>query len=702
MAATQTSKSMNLAVLLLIVGLSGCCGVIFHAEIKTPTFGIDYDNNTFVMDGKPFRYISGSIHYSRVPYQYWDDRLHKMAAAGLNAIQTYIPWNIHETVQGQYDFEGQQDIVTFFKTAQKYNLAVILRPGPYICAEWEFGGLPAWLLKDPSIKVRTTDPVYLKAVMKWMEKLYSVISPLLYKNGGPIITVQIENEYGSYPACDYTYLEVLRDLAWKYLGTDVVLFSTDGDGDGYLKCGTINGVYATVDFGITYHPEKNFAIQRHKEPEGPLVNSEYYTGWLDHWGQNHSTVPTAAVAKSLDLMLALGANVNMYMFEGGTNFGFWNGANYPYHPVPTSYDYDAPLTEAGDITDKYMQLRNTIAKYNPGARMKIPPSTPKYAYGKVQMIFVETVVSYVDGTSKPLSSKYPVNMESMDHYYGFVLYAHELKETVTDARIDLSGARDRAYVMTMSGNTLSSVGVVERDSGNATLTFSARADDSLFILVENQGRINYGGQMNNNLKGLISNVTLNGDNLTDWLNYPVNVESDIINKQIVKSSSSRMPALEYSIPSVYSGQLKIMDEPMDTYLDMSLWTKGQIFVNGLNLGRYWPHKGPQVRLYVPKYALKKGTNNIALIELEESPCQNKEQCYISFYDKPLINATVSPDVSHGLVPNNMDRMFYRGNLTFSEKYTGKVGSGRRQLSFFETVYDFVMKIVETKWGILFL
>ncbi|XP_060572132.1 beta-galactosidase-like isoform X2 [Ruditapes philippinarum] len=572
----------------------------------------------------------------------------------------------------------------------------------YICAEWEFGGLPAWLLKNPNIKVRTTDPDYLQPVERWMTKLYSVISPLLYKNGGPIITVQIENEYGSYPACDYTYLETLRDIARKNLGTDVVLFSTDGDGDGYLKCGTIEGVYATVDFGITYNPQKNFDIQRHKEPKGPLVNSEYYTGWLDHWGQNHSTVPTAAVAKSLDLMLALGANVNMYMFEGGTNFGFWNGANYPYHPVPTSYDYDAPLTEAGDITDKYMQLRNTVAKYNPGARMKIPPSTPKVAYGKVQMIFVESIISYVDGTSKPIKSKYPLNMEDIDHYYGFILYEHQLKSAVSHGKVDLSGARDRAYVMTKSGNIVSSVGVTERDSNNVTLTFSGKADDSLFILVENQARINYGGQMNNNLKGLISNVTLNGMNLTDWLIYPVNIDSDIMNRQLMMSSSKPTSALDSRLPSVFTGKFEITDEPNDTYLDMSLWTKGQMFVNGVNIGRYWPSLGPQVRLFVPKYVLKEGSNIIALIELERHPCDSMEHCYITFCDKPLINSTVSPGDISLQVHGDIDKTVYRGNLTYFETGTKTQNTGNSKLSLFQMVYNIVMKIVESKWGVLLL
>ncbi|XP_052793223.1 beta-galactosidase-like isoform X2 [Mya arenaria] len=607
---------------------------IFIKDVSAGTFAIDYDNDTFVKDGKPFRYISGSIHYSRVPAQYWDDRLHKIAAAGLNAIQTYIPWNFHEAEEGQYDFSDQRDVVTFLQIAQKYNLSVILRSGPYICGEWEFGGLPAWLLRQPGLKVRTMDPKFIKPVDTWMTKLYTTLKPLLYKNGGPIITVQIENEYGSYPACDYNYLRFLRDKARTMLGSDVVLFTTDGDGDGYLKCGTLPDVYATVDFGITYTPAKNFAIQRHKEPKGPLVNSEFYTGWLDHWGEKHSTTATAAVAKSLDLMLALGANVNMYMFEGGTNFGFWNGANYPFQPVPTSYDYDAPMTEAGDVTQKFMTLRSVIRKYNP-VTMDVPPSTLKKAYGKVPMRFASTLVDHMDNSAViPLSSVYPLTFEQLGHYYGFVVYKHVFRMAAT-GNLDLSGVRDRAYLTLIHNAEVSVNAVIERDNGNMTVPVSVSTGDYVLIIVENQGRINYGNHMNDNVKGLTTNVTLNNKPLEVWeqTGFSYNASQQVLFP--TKTSVSK----GYSMPSFYAGIL-VVDEPQDTYFDMSQWTKGQLYINSHNLGRYWPKKGPQVRLYVPKYYLSRGENFILMIELEQAPCLNISTCYVEFMDKPLINGTV--------------------------------------------------------------
>ncbi|GAA6082335.1 beta-galactosidase, partial [Tachysurus ichikawai] len=340
------------------------CFILISVTLSSaaPSFTLDYRNNSFLKDGEYFRYISGSIHYSRIPRIYWKDRLVKMFMSGLNAVQTYVPWNFHEHLPGVYNFSEDRDLESFLKLCKDIGLLVILRPGPYICAEWDMGGLPAWLLKKKDIVLRSSDPDYLLAVDKWMAKLLPIIKRHLYQNGGPIITVQVENEYGSYFTCDFDYLRHLLKLFRYHLGDDVVLFSTDGATVGYLKCGALQGVYATVDFGPGGNVTEAFEAQRHAEPRGPLVNSEFYTGWLDHWGEPHSVVSTEVVVKSLNEILELGANINLYMFIGGTNFAYWNGANTPYAPQPTSYDYDAPLTEAGDLTPKYFAIRDVIKK----------------------------------------------------------------------------------------------------------------------------------------------------------------------------------------------------------------------------------------------------------------------------------------------------------------------------------------------------
>ncbi|OWF47699.1 beta-galactosidase-like [Mizuhopecten yessoensis] len=625
----------NLAVVSLttIISLLSLC-----SEVNGANFTLDYDKNTFLKDGKPFRYVSGSIHYSRVPQAYWKDRLLKMYAAGLNAIQLYVPWNIHQPEKDVYDFTGQQDLVAFLKTAQDVGLLVVMRAGPYICGEWDFGGFPAWILKEnPATVFRTMDPTYIKFVDQWMDVLLPKLKPLLYNNGGPIIMVQIENEYGSYFACDRNYTSHLRDRARFHLGKDVVLFTTDGASDGFLKCGYIPEVYATVDFGVTLNPEASFKAQRDYEPKGPLVNSEFYTGWLDHWGQKHSVTDTNKVAASLDLLLDYGANINMYMFEGGTNFGFWNGANYsPFQPVPTSYDYDGPLTEAGDITTKYIELRQIISKYRTLPDIPIPPSTKKARYGEVNMKFVSTLQDAITQLSPkgPIKSQYPVTMESVGQYQGFALYRHILKKSVVSQTLAVPGVRDRGYVMVDKVPQ----GVIIREK-SASVTITGKQGSTLDILVENQGHINYGSGINNNTKGIIQNVTLQGEVLTDWAVFPLSLDN--LNPSDISVVDSPKSGEGLMTPSIYMGKLTISGDPEDTYLDMTGWTKGQVLLKDhINLGRYWPKEGPQVRLFVPKPYLT-ANNMLLMFELEGAPCQTTATCVVNFVDQPLINGTNS-------------------------------------------------------------
>lgn len=282
------------------------------------SFLIDYENNQFLKDGRPYRYIAGSIHYFRIPYQYWYDRLTKMKAAGLNAVQTYVAWNVHQPTEDQYTFDGDADLFRFIGLAQHLGLDVILRPGPYICAEFEFGGLPWWLLKTPFIGLRSSDPRFLTFVKRWFDRLLPMLRPFLYKNGGPVISMQVENEYGSLATCDRNYTIFLRDLFRSYVGDDFVLFTTDGAVKRLLRCGVIDGVYPTVDFGVTTKEtvREAFAAQRSYAPHGPLINSEFYSGWLDLWGGRHSIVNTSGVLETMRYMYELGASFSIYMFHG--------------------------------------------------------------------------------------------------------------------------------------------------------------------------------------------------------------------------------------------------------------------------------------------------------------------------------------------------------------------------------------------------
>ncbi|XP_052681959.1 beta-galactosidase-like isoform X2 [Crassostrea angulata] len=641
-----------------IVCLLSACQL---SQAQNRTFEIDYLGNTFVKDGKAFRYVSGSIHYMRVPKEYWRDRLEKMYAAGLDAIQFYIPWNYHEPEIGQYNFEGQRDFVQFIKLAQEVGLLVLIRAGPYICGEWEFGGFPAWLLKEnPKMVLRKMDPTYIKYVDTWMDKLLPMLTPLMYENGGPILMVQIENEYGSFYTCDHDYMAHLRDKAREHLGPRALLYTTDGSGDGFLKCGTVPGAYVTVDFGNSFNPQKSFQPQRDYEPFGPLVNSEFYPGWLDHWGYPHSTVNLDVFSKALDLLLDYGANVNMYMFEGGTNFGFWNGADYdaagsksgsknlkganyaPYQAVPTSYDYDAPLTEAGDITDKYIAIRQVISKYKQLPSMPIPKNTTKTAYGKVEMSFMATVQDALQTLCPkgPIKSQYPLTMEAIGQWQGFVLYRHTLLgDTPSEPKtLDLSGVRDRAYLMI---NQVPQ-GIFDRN-GQKTMNLTLKVNETIDILVENMGHIGFGSEMNNNSKGLISNVTFGGSILTGWSIFPLTVENFKPSSLsgIYRDKPFRNGNL--TTPSFYVGKLHVPKEPSDTFLDMSAWGKGQNLIMSssmINVGRYWPYVGPQVRLYVPKPFLAPSPtiNYIIMFELEQAPCDTADKCTVEFVDQALINA----------------------------------------------------------------
>uniref|UniRef100_A0A8C6QET9 Beta-galactosidase n=4 Tax=Nannospalax galili TaxID=1026970 RepID=A0A8C6QET9_NANGA len=639
----------KLSLLLVALLLSVASG---FGNVSRRTFVLDYRQDRFLKDGQPFRYISGSIHYFRVPSFYWKDRLLKMKMAGLNAIQMYIPWNFHEPQPGQYQFSGDHDVEYFIQLAHKLGLLVILRPGPYICAEWDMGGLPAWLLEKESIVLRSSDLDYLAAVDKWLAVLLPKMKPLLYQNGGPIIMVQVENEYGSYFACDYNYLRFLEQRFHYHLGKDVLLFTTDGADEKYLRCGTLQGLYATVDFGPVSNITQSFLIQRKFEPKGPLINSEFYTGWLDHWGQPHSTVKTEVLAASLYDVLARGANVNMYMFIGGTNFAYWNGANMPYAAQPTSYDYDAPLSEAGDLTEKYFVLRKVIQKFKEVPEGPIPPSTPKFAYGKVALKKFKTVAAALDllCPNGPVKSLYPLTFVQVKQYFGFVLYRTTLPQDCSNSTSVLStsfnGIHDRAYVA-VDGVPQ---GVLERNRA-ATLNIQGKAGATLDIMVENMGRVNYGRYMDD-FKGLISNLTLNSSILTNWTIFPLDTEAAVqshlggweAHDGARHDGHLTFQPLNLTLPAFYIGNFSIPsgipDLPQDTFIQFPGWTKGQVWINGFNLGRYWPARGPQMTLFVPSHILTTSApNNITVLELECAPCSDQapELCTVELVDKPVIN-----------------------------------------------------------------
>ncbi|KAG7227495.1 hypothetical protein INR49_005310 [Caranx melampygus] len=570
-----------------------------------------------------------------------------MYMSGLNAIQVYVPWNFHETVQGVHDFTGDRDLEHFLGLANQTGLLVILRPGPYICAEWEMGGLPAWLLQKPNIILRSADTDYLQAVSNWLAVLLPKVKPWLFVNGGNIISVQVENEYGSYYACDYNYMRHLRTLFRYFLGEDTVLFTTDGNTDKEMTCGSLEGLYATIDFGTDTNITEAFNRQRRFEPHGPLVNSEFYPGWLDHWGDQHAMVDAQKVSRVLGEMLTMGANVNIYMFEGGTNFGYWNGADHDtrFRSVVTSYDYDAPLSEAGDPTEKLLAIRDVIKQFKDIPSGPMPPATPKFAYGFVTLRKVGNISSLLNTLSPtgPVKSQYPLTFEEMKQYYGYMLYQTTLPRDLSEPTpliSPLNGVHDRAYV------SINGVfqGLLERDT-ILVMNVTGQQGDTLDILVENMGRVNFGSKINDYkaspTPGLLSNLILGKDVLTDWRIYSLDIDGAITRgwPHSDNQKSFPPPKKEPSAgPTIYMGTLQPNGLAWDSFLKLSDWTKGQIWINGVNLGRYWPARGPQQTLYIPGPLLSTTVpNNITVLELEGAPAHLQ----VLFMDRPQLNVTAN-------------------------------------------------------------
>jgi beta-galactosidase len=561
------------------------------------SFAIQGDD--FVLDGRPFRILSGAVHYFRVPRPYWDDRLYKARAMGLNTVETYAAWNLHEPRPGEFHFDGNLDVAAFLETAARHDLKVIFRPGPYICSEWDLGGLPAWLLKDTHMRLRCSYPPYLQAVGRFFEALLPRLAPLQISRGGPLLMVQVENEYGSY-GDDPAYLAALRDLL-RRSGIEVPLFTSDGQFGRVLAAGSLPGLLATVNFG--YSQRKSFRALRAFQPQGPLMCTEFWDGWFDHWGELHHRRPAFETAATYAAMLKLGASVNLYMWHGGTNFGFLNGANTfynAYQPDVTSYDYDAPLTEAGDPTRKYYALRRVIGKYAPLSDLPLPAPAPKLDLGPVALTEAVSLWDSLSALAQPVALQSPEPMEYLDQDYGYILYRAQLCGPRT-GRLSIFGLHDRAQVF-LDGKLL---GVLDRNHPKRKLALSLPPGGRrLDILVENQGRVNFGPHLLDR-KGILGGVLIGTEYVFGWQAYPLPL-ADLSALRFAPASAP-LPG-----PAFYRGTFRV-EKTLDTFLALPGWTKGAAWVNGFHLGRYWKI-GPQRTLYVPAPALKVGSNELVLFE----------------------------------------------------------------------------------------
>ncbi|KAL5262028.1 hypothetical protein ACHWQZ_G007662 [Mnemiopsis leidyi] len=608
------------------------------------SFTVDWDNDRFLKDGKPFSYYSGGMHYFRVPRQYWSERMNKIRLAGMNTLQTYVSWNSHEAVEGQFNFEGDNNLTEYLSLAQSHGLNVVFRPGPYICAEWTFGGLPYWLLNKPDIQVRVYNKAYIEAIAKWFAVLLPMIKPFLYENGGPIITVQVENEYGAYGpwVCDKKYLQFLLDQYKQYLGENVVYFTMDNTNDKRLDCGAIPGLLKALDFGPEKIPKYQLQMLRRFQAHGPFINGEYWAGWFDMWGGGHARRNVSLVAERLDQMLQLNASVNFYMFHGGTNFGYTNGAmsKHPgkYNVRVTSYDYDAPLSEAGDTTPKYFAVREVMSKYVDLPPDPVPPNSPKWK-SSVD-IHMKTKISLFDNLeqfAKCYKRKLPSLMEHFNQSDGFILY--QLQRTGPLHNVSLYGVHDRASVFV----DRQKIGSINRmDFLNGSLILPAELSDSLnvrpdqgytiSILVENLGRVNHGSYMAQDYKGITFMVLFDGENVNseNWSVCPIPMNT--VQPALENTANLIQPPVGSPFtPTVFCGSFRKLNGD-DTFLDPRGWDKGVAFLNEVNLGRYWPTEGPQVTLYTPGVYFKKGDNVICLFEIENSHQNNT----VAFTDVPIL------------------------------------------------------------------
>lgn len=562
----------------------------------------------FLIDGKSTKILSGAIHYFRIVPEHWEHSLYNLKALGFNTVETYIPWNLHETKEGQFDFEGIKDVVAFIKKAQEMDLMVIVRPTPYICAEWEFGGLPAWLLNDEKIKIRCRCPRYLEKVKNYFNVLLPLLVPLQYTVGGPVIMMQVENEYGSF-SNDKHYLRALKNMMIE-LGINVPLFTSDGAWDQVLMSGTLieDDVFVTGNFGSKSNENLDNLerFMKSHDKKWPLMCMEFWDGWFNRWGEEIIRRDADELATCVKELLQR-ASINLYMFHGGTNFGFMNGCSARGNtdlPQVTSYDYDALLTEAGDPTPKYYKVQQVVKELFPEIKQYEPRIRTKKNYGEAQLTAQVSLFNTIDSLSKEQFDIFPKTMEELGESYGYVLYQTQVKGTGKTEKVKVIEASDRIHVY------LDQViqTVQYREEVGEEFEVHLENEHELSVLVENMGRVNYGYKLlaPTQRKGIRSGVMVDIHFETDWKQYVLpltNIDQVDFNQGWIEKT-----------PAFYEYEFEV-DEAEDTFLDCSSLGKGVAFINGFNLGRYWS-EGPIQYLYIPGPLLKTGINKLVVFETE--------------------------------------------------------------------------------------
>lgn len=638
----------------MVGSLSSC------SQKTTGTF--EAGKGTFLLNGDSMVVKAAEIHYPRIPEPYWEQRIESCKALGMNTICLYVFWNLHEQEEGKFDFTGNKDIAKFCRLAQKHGMYVIVRPGPYVCAEWEMGGLPWWLLKKQDVQLRSLDPYYMERVGIFMKEVGKQLADLQITRGGNIIMVQVENEFGSY-GTDKPYVSAIRDLVREAGFTDVPLFQCDWSSN--FTNNALDDLLWTVNFGTGANIEEQFKKLKELRPETPLMCSEFWSGWFDHWGRKHETRDAATMVSGIKDMLDRNISFSLYMTHGGTTFGWWGGANNPaYSAMCSSYDYDAPISEAGWLTPKYYQLRDLLQQYLP-AGQTLPEPPEAFPVIKVPAITEWEVAPLFDNLPEPKQTESVKPMEQFDQGWGSILYRTTLKEDI-EGTLHLDEMHDWAQVFA-DGQLL---GRLDRRQGEFTLPLKSplKKGTQLDILVEAMGRVNFDKSIHDR-KGITEKVEVISDGqateLKGWSVYNLPPFYEFVsNKNYQKGQVVNGPAY-------YRATFRL-DKTGDTFLDMQTWGKGMVWVNGHAMGRFW-EIGPQQTLYMPGCWLKEGENEIIVLDLK-GPAETK----VVGLEKPILDMlrTQAPETHRKDGQNlklNAEKPIHKG--------TFKPGNGWQEVKF---------------------
>ena len=610
----ESSKLFVLFFFLCSLMFMGCSPI----QKEKHTFSIG--DKTFLLDGKPFLIKAAEMHYTRIPAEYWEHRIQMCKALGMNTICIYAFWNIHEQKEGEFDFKGQNDIAAFCRLAQKHGMYIMLRPGPYVCSEWEMGGLPWWLLKKKDIKLRTNDAYFLERTKLFMNEIGKELADLQVSRGGNIIMVQVENEYGAY-ATDKEYIANIRDIVKGAGFTDVPLFQCDWSST--FQRNGLDDLVWTINFGTGANIDAQFKKLQEARPNAPLMCSEFWSGWFDHWGRKHETRDAETMVSGIKDMLDRHISFSLYMTHGGTTFGHWGGANSPaYSAMCSSYDYDAPISEAGWATPKYYKLREMM-QYADSAQV-IPDVPAAYPVIEIPEFELKEVAPLFDNLPEPKLSEDIKPMEHFDQGWGTILYRTSLPEVKEGTTLLIDEVHDWAQVYA-DGKLL---GRLDRRRGQNSLVLpSLQKGTRLDILVEAMGRVNFDVAIHDR-KGITNKVELltetDKKELKNWEVYSFPVDYDFA------ESKKYAEGEKLDAPAYYRATFEL-DRVGDVFLDMQTWGKGMVWVNGKAMGRFWKI-GPQQTLFMPGCWLKKGKNEIIVLDL-----LGPEKATVSGLKKPILD-----------------------------------------------------------------